>query len=119
MRSSERSVQRAVIAYLAAAVPGCVVAHVPNGGSRDAREAVNLRNDGVRAGFPDLVLCLPGGVTALWEIKSPSGRASMSQVAIHAALRGLGHQVSVIRSVDDAARELRALGIRPRARVAA
>lgn len=35
--------------------------HVPNGGSRNAREAHNLRLQGVKAGVPDIVLPVPRG----------------------------------------------------------
>ncbi len=35
--------------------------HVPNGGSRNAREAHNLRLQGVKAGVPDIVLPVQKG----------------------------------------------------------
>lgn len=35
--------------------------HVPNGGSRDRREAARLKAQGVRAGVPDLCLPVPSG----------------------------------------------------------
>ena len=37
------------------------VFHVPNGGSRDKREAANLKRQGVRAGVPDLVVPVARG----------------------------------------------------------
>ena len=37
------------------------VFHVPNGGSRDKREAANLKRQGGRAGAPDLVVPVARG----------------------------------------------------------
>lgn len=120
MRSSERAVQRAVLAYLAAAAPQVLVAHVPNGGARDVREAAQLRADGVRAGFPDLILCTPGGRIGFWEVKTAAGRLSRAQTAMIERLRGMGFRCAVIRSVEDAHEELtRGLGVAARTRLAA
>ena len=33
--------------------------HVPNGGTRNKREAARLKREGVRAGYPDLILDYP------------------------------------------------------------
>ena len=35
--------------------------HIPNGGSRDPREARNLKLQGVKAGVPDLFVPVPNG----------------------------------------------------------
>ena len=35
--------------------------HVPNGGSRDPREAAHLKRQGVKSGVPDLCLPVPRG----------------------------------------------------------
>lgn len=35
--------------------------HIPNGGSRNLKEAANLKRQGVRAGVPDLCLPVPRG----------------------------------------------------------
>lgn len=41
-------------------IPECrYLFHVPNGGSRNAIEAKNLKRQGVKAGVPDLFLALP------------------------------------------------------------
>lgn len=46
------------IAFARAATPELdMLYHIPNGGSRNKREAANLKRQGVRAGVPDL--CLP------------------------------------------------------------
>lgn len=35
--------------------------HIPNGGKRNAREAVSLKRQGVKAGVPDICLPVPRG----------------------------------------------------------
>lgn len=56
VKESEASEQIAVVDYceLVKHVP---VFHIPNGGSRNKREAKNLKRQGMRAGVPDL--CIP------------------------------------------------------------
>lgn len=59
--------------------------HIPNGGSRHRLEAIHLKQQGVRAGVPDL--CLPvarDGCHGLYvEMKrSKGGRVSPEQVAV-------------------------------------
>lgn len=60
---------------------GVPVYHVPNGGSRDKREAANLKKQGVKAGVPDL--CVPVarcGYHSLYiEMKTPKGRVTPNQ----------------------------------------
>lgn len=55
--------------------------HIPNGGSRNVVEAVNLKKQGVKAGVPDL--CLPvarGGFHGLYiELKANKNQASEKQ----------------------------------------
>lgn len=71
--------------------------HVPNGGSRDVREAANLKRAGVKRGVPDLHLPVRNSVyIGLWiEMKSPEGRVDREQRAWHDALRDEGHRVEV------------------------
>ena len=55
--------------------------HIPNGGSRNKREAANLKRQGVKAGVPDL--CLPvarGRYHGLYiEMKAGRNKASDNQ----------------------------------------
>jgi hypothetical protein len=85
-------------------------AHVPNGGSRNPREAVRLRAQGVVAGFPDLVLWAPGKGMACMEVKAASGRVSDAQEAMIAQLEADGVPVAIVRSVDDALAAVKAWG---------
>ena len=63
------------------------------------------------AGVFDLTLALPEGRCAFWETKTTEGRLSIDQVLIARKLTALGHVCAVVRDIDDARRELAALGI--------
>lgn len=84
-----------------------VVAHIPNGGSRDAREAGNLKIQGVLAGIPDLIIVLPCGETAWVEMKARDGRVSGTQVTLHTHFNALGHEVITAYSAEEALAGLR------------
>ena len=81
--------------------------HVPNGGSREKREAARLRGEGVRPGVPDL--CLPVarcGYHGLYiELKRRSGgRVSPEQKAWLDRLSREGYLAAVCRGWDEARR---------------
>lgn len=72
---------------------------VPNGGTRNMREAQLLKATGTTAGVPDM-LCLyerPIGI----EFKTPTGIVSPAQEKIHRIWREHGIPVFVVRSVDE------------------
>ena len=91
--------------------------HVPNGEKRDKRAAAKLKAMGLKPGVPDIVID-HGGRIAYVEIK---GRGSLSQAQKEwrggAIMRGAGFYT--IRSVQEMADMLDALGIRCRARLSA
>ena len=62
---------------------------VPNGGSRNIREAANLKRSGVLAGAPDLVVAKDGQVWFL-EIKTQTGRQSPAQKEFQAVCESEG-----------------------------
>jgi hypothetical protein len=84
-----------------------VIAHIPNGGSRDAREASNLKVQGVLAGIPDLIIVLPCGECCWIEMKAKEGRVSLSQTTLHDHFNKLGHEVITARSAEEALAALR------------
>lgn len=86
-----------------------VVFHIPMGGSRDAREASNLKTQGALAGVPDLVIVLPYGGMIWIEMKSSTGVLSPMQITLGDNFRALGHTLLVARSVYDALDQLRKL----------
>ena len=90
---------------------GFVVVHNANGGKRRPREGRQLKNRGVRAGFPDLAIYYRGGV-ALIELKVPNGSVSKEQEALFTTLDDLLHPVSVCTSVASVLCVLRQHGLR-------
>ena len=114
----EAPIQRAIVAYLRAVLPaGAVVHHCANegvrGGQRGRLDQAIRKGLGTVAGFPDLVLALPGRVAFL-EVKGPAGRVSPSQRDMHAALAALGHPIAVVRSVEDTRAALAEWGVETR-----
>lgn len=96
--------------YAACAHPELKMAyHIPNGGSRHAREAHNLRLQGVKPGVPDI--CLPvakGGYNALYiELKRrKGGRVSDEQRAWIYALNQAGNRAVVCNGFEEARNEI-------------
>lgn len=82
--------------------------HIPNGGSRNELEAVNLKKQGVRAGVPDL--CLPvarGGYHGLYiEMKAGKNKPTEKQLEWIEALRDEGYAVSICWGFEAARQEL-------------
>lgn len=69
---------------------------VPNGGTRNMREAQLLKATGLTAGIPDLII-LYNGITA-FEFKTKTGKLSPAQIKIHAIWKANG---IVIHLVND------------------
>ena len=84
-----------------------IVAAIPNGGSRDAREAMNMKTQGVLAGMPDLIILGPDKTTIFIEMKADDGRVSFDQNVIHGQVAGLGHPLIVAYSAEEALASLR------------
>lgn len=82
--------------------------HIPNGGSRDKIEAVNLKRSGVKPGVPDLCLPVPRGqYHALYiEMKNETGRESPEQSWWVDALRSQGNFTTVAHGWESAVRLL-------------
>jgi hypothetical protein len=113
-RNAEAKRQAAIVEFVRWVAPHLICFHVPNGGFRTKAEAARLKWIGVLAGVLDLVLVLPEGRSAYWETKTPHGRLSDDQKAIIGRLQALGHSWAVVLSIDDARRELAALGVETR-----
>lgn len=80
--------------------------HIPNGGSRDKREAVHLKQLGVKAGVPDLFLAVPwDGEHGLFiEMKraSKTARVSPEQREWIQALKEQGYRAVVCYGFEQA-----------------
>lgn len=94
---------------------GAFAWHTPNGGSRNVREAANLKRQGVKAGIPDILILWSGKLFGL-ELKSQAGRISDSQAVTFPILREAGMRIEVARSHGEAIERIREMGIPLRAR---
>ena len=86
-------------------VPECLLFAVPNGGHRNIITAKKLKDEGVRAGVPDLFLAVPRGI---WhglfvEMKRNNRcRPSGNQVKMLKLLQTRGYHTVVAHSFDEA-----------------
>lgn len=78
--------------------------HCPNGGSRNQREAVKLKQMGVKAGVADLCLPYPKGIyCGLYiEMKYGSNRQQESQKEFLKDMAAAGHFVATCYSAEEA-----------------
>lgn len=78
--------------------------HIPNGGSRNEREAANLKRQGVKAGVPDV--CLPvarGEYHGLYiEMKAEKNKPTQKQMEWLEALNKQGYATAVCYSWEEA-----------------
>jgi hypothetical protein len=109
--NAEAREQAAIVEWCRWVAPEIIVFHVANGGYRSKPEAARLKWMGVLPGVPDLVLVLPKGRTAFWEVKTPTTTLTPDQARFIDRLTVLGHSWGIVRSIEDARRELAALGI--------
>jgi hypothetical protein len=84
---------------------------VPNGGSRNLLEAVNLKRQGLRAGVPDLCIIPKIGPVMFIELKSEEGTLSRLQSIWLQNLVEYGCPVRVCRSRDEVEQFLYETGV--------
>ena len=118
---TERQSQIAIVQYLRIKHPDVLFWATPNGGSRNAIEAANLKKEGVRAGVPDLFIARPVWKHELVELngereflslmvcaglfiemKSSKGICSNAQNDIISKLRERGYRCEVCYSAYEA-----------------
>lgn len=118
--------QAALMTEIALRYPAAakLIYHVPNGGHRHKLVAIKLKEQGVKAGVPDLVLPMArGGHFGLYiefKAKPPFDAAvSPSQDAYIQALLDQGYLAIVCRGAIDALEAIRAYLLQPQTKVAA
>ena len=82
--------------------------HIPNGGSRNRLEAINLKKQGVKAGVPDLFLPVArGGKHGLFiELKYGKNKTSENQDKWLSELERQGYKTAVCYGCEAAAETL-------------
>jgi hypothetical protein len=106
--ASERAIQIAIRDALR--WHGIRSRHVPNAGKRTVVAGRRLREEGMVAGFPDLIVWAKFPRVGFIEVKAAKGRLSEAQEREIAQLRADGFPVAVVRSVDDALMAVRGWG---------
>lgn len=83
--------------------------HIPNGGSRNTAEAMQMKRQGVKRGVPDLHLPVPRGEYASLyiELKRPGGKTSDNQDWWISALEKVGNRVCVCHGWEEAVKCLK------------
>jgi len=66
--------------------------------------AAMMKAEGLRSGVPDVFMAVPRGQShgLFLEFKSHAGRLTANQIEFKANLVGMGYQVLVVRSLDEA-----------------
>lgn len=77
---------------------------IPNGGTREIREAVSLRQSGVTAGVPDVQICVPRGTYhgLFIEFKIAPNKPSALQEEMMLNLKEQGYKVAVCYTLESA-----------------
>jgi hypothetical protein len=109
-RDIEGPLQVSIVQYARAVLPhGWIVKHTANK-PRSKFQGAREKRMGAKAGWPDVDIIGPADFPpCLWllEVKPEHGRLSEEQAACHDQLKDLGHNVRVVRSIDDVRRAFR------------
>lgn len=81
-----------------------LIFHIPNGGSRNFKEAMNLKRQGVKAGVMDLFLPVARkSKHGLWiEMKWDKNKLTQQQKKWYFSMIDQGYEVEVCYSADEA-----------------
>jgi hypothetical protein len=106
---SEAQIQRSIIDTLR--MRGVMAVHVPNAGKRSVIAGRRLKGEGMRPGFPDLlVFGNSRDEIMVMEVKAAKGSLSDNQRECIAELERRGVPVAVVRSVEEAIAAIHAAG---------
>jgi len=105
--TEESDIQQAVIEWAEVCKYKDILKHLhhsPNGGARSESEGARFKREGVKAGYPDLVLNVSRqGYNGLFiEMKTPKGRLSKKQKEWRDFLINEGNSWHLCRSFDEA-----------------
>ncbi len=90
-------------------IPEKLIFAVPNGGSRNMIEAVNLKRQGVKSGVADVLLLIPkkGFASLCIEFKTKIGKQSKEQKEFQQQVEMCGSKYVIVRSVKQAIDEMK------------
>lgn len=101
MRQPEKALQAAVVAFIRAVAPQCVVFAIPNAARRLHGARAGNAVPGLLPGAPDLAIITAGGQFYALELKAPNGRLSAAQQALRMRFLSMAVPWALIRSLDD------------------
>lgn len=73
---------------------------IPNGGTRNIREAMTFKATGLLKGASDLVVIFPNGKLCFIELKTDKGIQSAEQKDFEQRITKAGYEYHLIRSLD-------------------
>lgn len=97
----ESVLQTACVKWFRLQYPDFIIYAVPNGGSRNVREAQRLKAEGVLAGVADLVIMLPQGKSLYIEMKVKGNKQTDNQKDFQKIAETLGHPYTVCYSFEE------------------
>ncbi len=109
----EAKIQEAGFVWISRVAPDCVAFAIPNGGSRNLLEAINLKKQGVLKGAADMLVVAPWLFLFL-EFKAPGEKQEPAQKLFEKRVVINGACYEVVRSIDDIRAAFRKHGIRTR-----
>ena len=101
MTHQESTLQTACVRWFRYQYPHLVIYAVPNGGSRNVREAQRLKAEGVLSGVADLVVLLTQGKSLYIEMKVKGNRHTQNQKDFQKKVIALGHTYAVCYTFEE------------------
>lgn len=81
--------------------PRAIIFSIPNGGTRNIREAMTFKATGLLKGASDLVVIFPNGKLCFVELKTDKGVQSAEQKDFECRVSSLGYEYHLIRSLEE------------------
>ena len=101
MKLQESTLQASCVRWFRYQYPHLVIYAVPNGGSRNVREAQRPKTEGVLAGVADLVVLLPQGKSLYIEMKVKGNQQTDNQKEFQKKVTTLGHTYVVCYTFEE------------------
>ena len=99
-RHLEGDIQEACVTWFRYAYPTYLIFAIPNGGTRNAREAAQIKREGALAGVADLIIVADNAVLFI-EMKTKKNKQQESQKRFQEAVERLGHRYVVCHSLQE------------------